>query len=372
MKKIAIVINSAWAAYNFRFNLAKSLKNNGYKVIIIAPNDKPHYHFIKEEFDFISIDLDADGINPFQDIKLFLSLCRLYKKIKPDVVLNFTIKLNIYSAIAAKFNGVYSVNNVTGLGSAFIREDLLTKIIKRLYKLSFWCASRVFFQNNDDFELFIKNNLVAKTKCNVLPGSGVDTKKFTKNYSKDRKKFRFLMVSRLLRDKGIYEFIDAAEILKNENVEFWVLGDSDAANSSALSKEEVTKLSNLGIVSFFERTDDVKTFLGRVDCVVLPSYREGSPRSIMEASASELPVIVSNVPGCRNVVDNNITGLYCKVKDSYDLAKKMKIMLRMSKSDREKMGERGRNKMLNNFDEAIVLDKYNNVIVDLLKKNLKN
>jgi glycosyltransferase involved in cell wall biosynthesis len=177
------------------------------------------------------------------------------------------------------------------------------------------------------------------------------------------------MVSRLLRDKGIYEFIDAAEILKNENVEFWVLGDSDAANSSALPKEEVTKLSNLGIVSFFDRTDDVKTFLGKVDCVVLPSYREGSPRSIMEASSSELPVIVSNVPGCRNVVDNNITGLYCKVKDSYDLAQKMKIMLRMSKSDREKMGERGRNKMLNNFDEAIVLDKYNNVIVDLLKNN---
>jgi len=370
MKKIAIVLNSAWQAYNFRLNLANYLKHAGYKVIIIAPNDEHYSHFIKEEFDFVNLKLQADGVNPIQDIKLLFSLFSLYKRLKPDVVLNFTIKPNIYSAIAARAVGIHSINNVTGLGTAFIKKNFLTQIVKMLYRLSLLCTSKVFFQNKDDFDLFIEQNLVSHDKCSILPGSGVDTNKFCPAISKQRNIFRFIMIARTLRDKGIFEYIEAAKLLKDQGVEFWVLGESDSANKTALSKDEITKLSQHGVITYFDRTDDVKSFLDRVDCVVLPSYREGSPRSIMEASAVALPVIVSDVPGSRQVVDNGITGLFCKVKDSDDLAKKMEIMIKMPENERQKMGQMGRQKMLDQYDELIVLKHYTQTIADLF--NFRN
>jgi glycosyltransferase involved in cell wall biosynthesis len=365
MKKIAIVLNSAWQAYNFRFNLANYLKHAGYKVIIIAPNDKHYSHFIKEEFDFVDLKLQADGVNPIQDIKLFFSLFRLFKRLKPDVVLNFTIKPNIYSAIAARILGIHTINNVTGLGTVFIKKNFLTQIVKMLYRLSLFCTSKVFFQNKDDFDLFIEKNLVSRDKCLILPGSGVDTNKFFPAKSKQRNIFRFIMIARTLRDKGIFEYIEAAKLLKGQGAEFWVLGESNSANKTSLSKDEITKLSQHGVITYFDRTDDVKSFLDRVDCVVLPSYREGSPRSIMEASAVALPVIVSDVPGCRQVVDNGITGLFCKVKDGDDLAKKMEIMIKMPENERQKMGQMGRQKMLDQYDELIVLKHYTQTIADL-------
>jgi len=228
-----------------------------------------------------------------------------------------------------------------------------------------FCASKVFFQNKDDLDLFIEKNLVSRDKCSILPGSGVDTNKFCPAVSKKRNIFRFLMVARLLRDKGIYEYVEAAKLLKDQGVEFWVLGESYSANKTALSKDEITKLSKQGVITYFDRTDDVKSFLDRVDCVVLPSYREGSPRSIMEASAVALPVIVSDVPGCRQVVDNGITGLFCKVKDGSDLAKKMEVIIKMPENERQKMGQMGRQKILDQYDELIVLEYYTQTIADL-------
>jgi glycosyltransferase involved in cell wall biosynthesis len=370
MKKIAIVLNSAWQAYNFRLNLANYLKHAGYKIIIIAPNDEHYSHFIKEEFDFVDLKLQADGVNPIQDIKLLFSLFRLYKRLKPDIILNFTIKPNIYSAIAARAVGIHSINNVTGLGTVFIKKNFLTQIVKMLYQLSLFCTSKVFFQNKDDFDLFIEQNLVSRDKCLILPGSGVDTRKFCPTVSKKRNIFRFIMIARTLRDKGIFEYIEAAKLLKGQGAEFWVLGESNSANKTALSKDEITKLSQHGVITYFHRTDDVKSFLDRVDCVVLPSYREGSPRSIMEASAVALPVIVSDVPGCRQVVDNGITGLFCKVRDSDDLAKKMEIIIKMPENERQKMGQMGRQKMLDQYDELIVLKQYTQTITDLF--NIRN
>ena len=148
------------------------------------------------------------------------------------------------------------------------------------------------------------------------------------------------------------------------------MGESHSANRTALSKDEITKLSKQGVITYFDRTDDVKSFLDRVDCVVLPSYREGSPRSIMEASAVALPVIVSDVPGCRQVVDNGITGLYCKVRDGRDLAKKMEIMIKMPENERKKMGQMGRQKMLNLYDESVVLEKYKQKIADIFNQKI--
>jgi len=366
MKKIAIVLNSSWQAYNFRLNLAQYLTRVGYKVIIFAPKDGHYCHYIEKKFDFVDIKLQPNGMNPFQDIKLFFSLFFHYRKIKPDVVLNFTIKPNIYSAIAAKFLDIKSINNVTGLGTVFIKKNFITKIVQKLYRISLSCTNKVFFQNKDDLDLFLKQNFVSNDKCSLIPGSGVDTSKFCPTVVKKNDTFRFLMVARLIKDKGIFEYVEAAKTLQNKSIEFWVLGESQPANNTALSKDEITKLSNQGAIIFFDRTDDVKSFLDKVDCVVLPSYREGSPRSIMEASATALPVIVTDVPGCRQVVDDGVTGLYCKVRDSKDLKNKMENIITMTVREREKMGQRGRKKMLEQFDELIVLEQYTKTIANLL------
>mgnify|MGYP006173188479 CR=1 FL=1 len=370
MKKVAIVLNSAWQGYNFRLNLARELKNNNYDVSFLAAEDGEYSSRLKKEFSFVNIDFNANSINPVNDLKVCFSLYKVYKTIKPDIVLNFTIKPNIYSAVIARMLKIRSINNITGLGTVFIKKTLITQIVKLLYKVSLACSSFIFFQNSDDQQSFIDANLVSFDKCGLLPGSGVDTNKFYPVVRKKNNTFRFLMVARLIKDKGVYEYIEAAKLLKENGIEFWILGERGSANKTAISEDEITKLAKQGVVNFFERTDDVKSFLDRVDCVVLPSYREGSPRSIMEASSVELPVIVSDVPGCRQVVDNNVTGLYCEVRDSQDLSNKMKIILKMTINERQKMGQMGRQKMLDQYDESVVLETYKHKIADIFNQNI--
>ena len=370
MKKVAIVLNSAWQGYNFRLNLARELKDNNYDVMFLAPEDGEYSNKLKQEFSFININFKASSINPINDLRVCFSLYKVYKDIKPDIVLNFTVKPNIYSAVIARILKIHSINNITGLGTVFIKKTLITQIVKLLYKVSLTCSSFIFFQNSDDRQSFIDANLVSLKKCDILPGSGVDTNKFYPTVRSNNNTFRFLMVARLIRDKGLNEFIEAAKLLKENGIEFWILGESGPANKTAIAQNEITKLSKQGVVDFFERTDDVKSFLDRVDCVVLPSYREGSPRSIMEASSVALPVIVSDVPGCRQVVDNNVTGLYCKVRDSLDLSNKMKVILKMTTNERQKMGQMGRQKMLNQYDESVVLKKYKQKIADIFNQKI--
>ena len=369
MKKIIIVVNSSWQAYNFRLNLAKHLDLQGYKIIFMAPTDNYYSNIIKQKYDFFNIQLQANGSNPIKDFILFIQLIILFHKIKPDLVLNFTIKPNIYSTLAASLLNIFSICNITGLGTVFIKRNFLTKIVIKLYRLSLHRSSKIFFQNNDDMSLFLDKNIGKLENCILVPGSGVDTIKFSPSIRniRDDSNFRFLIVSRLLKEKGVFEFIEAARFLKQKynHLEFWAVGETNPYNKSSLTKPEINKLSNEGVINFFERTDDINFYLNRVDCVVLPSYREGSPRSIMEASASALPVIVSDVPGCRQVVDNNITGLYCEVKNGIDLADKMELIYKMSTEERQVMGIKGRKKMIEQYDELIVFKTYSQEITNL-------
>mgnify|MGYP000005748382 FL=1 len=370
MKKIAIVLNSAWQGYNFRLNLARELKNNNYDVSFLALEDEKYSSKLKKEFNFVNIDFNAKSINPFNDLKVCFSLYKVFKTIKPDIVLNFTIKPNIYSSIISKILKIPSINNITGLGTVFIKKSLITQVVKLLYKVSLYCSDFIFFQNSDDQQLFVDLNLLSLKKSAILPGSGVDTKKFSPQSRKNWSTFRFLMVARLIKDKGVYEFIEAAKLLKDDTIEFWILGERGVVNKTAIGRDEITNLSNQKVVNFFDKTDDVKSFLDRVDCVVLPSYREGCPRCIMEASSVELPVIVSDVPGCRQVVDNNVTGLYCKVRDSQDLLIKMKSILKMTTNERKRMGQRGRKKMEEEYDESIVIESYKQKITEIFNQNI--
>ena len=366
MKRVVIVINSAWQGYNFRLNLARALRNNNYDVIFVAPNDDKYSYKLKNEFDFQSVNFYADSINPINDLKVFFSLYRLFKKIKPDIVLNFTIKPNIYSTFAAKTLGVDSINNITGLGTVFIRKTVITHVVKLLYKVSMSLSTHVFFQNSDDKTYFVNSKLVNVDKCSTIPGSGVDTKKFTPARVINFETFRFLMVARVIRDKGVYEYIDAAKILRERysNIEFGLLGEIGSQNRTSISKQEILNFHRTGTIKYLGKTDNVREHLMKSSCVVLPSYREGSPRSLMEAMSMKIPVVATDVTGCRHIVDDSINGYLCKVKDPVDLARNMEKVIKLTTSERKKMGVMARKKMKNIYDESIVINNY----LDILNK----
>lgn len=202
MKKIAIVLNSSWQAYNFRLNLARALKKKGYEVFFIAPYDQKYSNLLKIEFDFFSLNIDPKGLNPINDLKNLFALLLLYKKESIDMTLNFTIKPNIYSSIASGLLNINSISNITGLGTVFIKESLITKVVKNLYKIALRFNDKVFFQNESDQKLFIKNNLVLERITGLLPGSGVDLNKFipVKKSTPDNK-IVFLLIARLIKSK---------------------------------------------------------------------------------------------------------------------------------------------------------------------------
>jgi len=368
MQKIAIVLNNSWYAYNFRFNLAKSLKLNGYEVVFIAPYDKKYSELIKEEFEFYDISIDVKGINPISDFKTMLSLYKLYKTIKPDMILNFTIKPNIYSSIVAGLLKIQSISNITGLGTIFIKESMITKIAKSLYKTALGFNDKVFFQNNDDRTLFVENKLVSKVKTDLLPGSGVDLNKFLPVEKKDNSVLKFLLIARLLKDKGVSEYIEAIRIIKNryQDIEFQILGAVGVANKTAITKDELEKWIDDDLIDYLGVTDNVQDVIANCDCVVLPSYREGTPRSLLEACAMAKPIIATDAVGCREVVDDGINGYLCEVKNAQDLADKMEMMIKLSEDERIAMGKVGREKIVKEFDEKIVIDKYLDSIKEIL------
>jgi glycosyltransferase involved in cell wall biosynthesis len=368
--KVAIVINSAWQGYNFRLNLARALRKNYYEIVFIAPKDGEYSDKIIQEFEFIFVDFKAGGINPIDDLRVCFALYKIYKKNEFDIILNFTIKPNIYSTIVGRLLKIDSINNITGLGTVFIKTTLITTIVKLLYRISLACSAHVFFQNPEDQNFFLSEGLVSANECSVIPGSGIDIDKFTPSDINNDGIFRFLLVARIIQDKGIFEYIDAAYILKNKysNIEFGLLGELDSINRTVISKKKILELHSDGVINYLGKTDNVRKLLANADCVVLPSYREGCPRSLMEASSMAIPIVTTDVVGCRQVIDDGITGLLCRVKDSSDLALKMELMLNMSKIDRKKMGELGREKMLKEFDESIVISRYMRTINNILSK----
>lgn len=374
MKKIAIVVNNSWSAWNMRANLGFAFKNKGYEVVFICPYDK-YSENIKKHFEYIDIKINPKGTNPLEDLKTIYRYYKMYKRIKPDIVLQYTIKPNIYGTIAASMLNIPTINNIAGLGTLFIKQNFVTKIAKFLYKFSQKRATKIFFQNQDDFKMFIDEKLVQKEKCDVLPGSGVDIEKFMPVEKEDDGIFRFLLIGRMLWDKGVGEYVEAANIiksleLKNENynkIEFELLGELGVLNLTAIGQEQMNYWVDNGLIKYLGKSDNVSEEIAKVDCVVLPSYREGTPRTLLEAASMAKPIVTTDVPGCRDVVDDGINGYLCEMKNANDLADKMQKMLSLTFEEREAMGKAGRKKIVKEFDEKIVIEKYLKAIESILK-----
>lgn len=368
MKKIVISSNTSWNIYNFRLNLIREIKKRGYKVIVVSPYDK-YSDLLKKEFDYYDVFLNNKSINPLDDLKTIINYFNIYKEIKPDLALHFTVKPNIYGNMACKLLHIKTINNISGLGSAFIRDNFITKIVKTLYKFSLKNSSKIFFQNEDDLNLFVNLNIIKKNKADIIPGSGVDIEKFKPvNCKKKNDIFTFLMVSRVVKDKGVLEYLEACKLLKEKGykIECQLIGSFYLDNPTAISKEYIKKYEEKDIITYLGVTDNIKDIIAKADCIVLPSYREGTSRVLLESASMAKPIITTNVPGCKEVVDDGLNGFLCEVKNAKDLADKMEKMLNLSEEERNAMGQKGREKIIKEFDEKIVISKYLNTIEELV------
>lgn len=367
---IVFSANTSYNVYNFRLGLMRALLGEKYRVTIVAPEDDTTSLLIREGCGFVPVRMDSKGTHPLRDYAYFRRLLKIYKTLKPDVVLHATVKPNIYGSLAARFAKVPCINNVSGLGTAFIRENFISKLVRKLYKISFETPAKVFFQNPDDRNLFLEKKLVRDEITELLPGSGVDVNKFKAEYRLPEDRFIFLLIARLLRDKGIQEYAEAAAVVKKQEptAEFLLLGPPDFESKYGISEKYLDSVKKSGVVTYLGATNDVTPFIERAHCVVLPSYREGTPRSLTEAASMGRPLVTTDVPGCREVVRHEVNGFLCRAADATDLAE---AMLRMCRSDRtalERMSKNSRKIAEEKFDENIVIEKYLKAIGTISKK----
>jgi len=369
-KTIAIVINTSWNIFNFRLGLLKALQEVGYRVIAIAPTDEYSKNLEELGIEHHNITINNKGTNPIEDVKIIFAFYKLYKELSPDVILQYTIKPNIYGSMAAGMLGIPVISNISGLGTVFLNDSLSSKVARFLYKVALRTPKKVFFQNSYDKELFVSSKLVKEEQTGLLPGSGINTELFKpSSHEKTNNVIQFLCVARLVRDKGIKEYEAAAEQLKKkyDNVEFAILGAFYPGNPTAISKEEMAQWEEENIINYLGTNDDVRSVMIEADCIVLPSYREGLSRVLLEAASLEKPIVTTNVPGCREVVDDGVNGYLCEVKDADSLAEAMEKMIVLTNEQRKVMGQKGREKVIAEFDEKLVIAKYKSAISELLK-----
>jgi len=368
-KTIALLVNTSWNIYNFRMNIVKALTDQGYEVLCIAPPDHYSDKISSDHVKYVPVKMENRGVNPWKDFLLFLSLWSLFRQHKPDVILQFTIKPNIYGSLAARLAGIPVINNVSGLGTVFLNDNLSSKVAMQLYRIAFRSPFKVFFQNGEDRALFIGKGLVKSSITQVIPGSGVNLDRFAYQAYKRKQPFVFLMASRLIHDKGLFEYLKACNLVKErfgEQVECWLQGSPADAEQAGITKEQVEIVLARYSIKYFPFTDSIEEFLKQADVVVLPSYREGVSRMLLESAAMGKPLIATDVPGCREIVKDQFNGLLCKAKDAKDLSRVMIEIFEKSEAALQKMGENSRQLVEQEFSDEVVTKAYLKAINEAL------
>ena len=357
-----LAANSGWNILNFRKVLIESLIKAGWRVTVLAGDDGNAAAIRSLGAEFIPVHVDSSGTSVLRDGLLFLNYLAILRSLRPQAFLGFTVKPNIYGSLAAGVLGVPVINNISGLGTAFLRPGPLNWLVSILYRWALRNSKRVFFQNPHDLQLFVGKGLVRPGGAAQLPGSGIDLDHFRPPPSRRvaHGSLRFLFVGRLLRDKGLVEYADAARLLRPHwpKAEFAILGFAGSDNRSAVPIAEVERWQDEGIVTYAGETDDVRPFLANADCIVLPSYREGLPRTLLEASAMARPMIATDVPGCRDIVTHGVNGMLCEVRSPQSLADAMVAMLHLGNEERAAMGLQARRTVERSFDQALVARAY--------------
>jgi glycosyltransferase involved in cell wall biosynthesis len=360
--KIVLCANSSWYIYNFRKNTVKAFKKEGHQVFVVAPRDQYSKYFTAWGAEYFEFNLDPRSTNPLKEIRAIFSLLFIYLYVKPNYVMNFTPKMNIYSTLTSVLLGTKVVNNISGLGTVFTVNTLLSKFVSLLYRFTQIFAIKVFFQNKYDMERFIVRKIVPRNKCDYLPGSGVDLKRFVVTCAPDDGVVRFVIVCRMLYEKGVGLLVEAAEHCKvkyGDSVEFRAVGFLDEKNEGAVSKDVMDDWELKGFLIYQGALEDVRPEIAISDCMVLPSvYPEGTPRSLLEAAAMGKPIITTDMPGCSSTVKHGVNGLLCRPNSLDDLIISLETLINIGHSARLEMGLRGRELVEREFDERIVIEKY--------------
>lgn len=363
--KVLVLTNSFYGLHSFRKEVVQALRDAEYEVVISGPYcDKTHF-FKEMGCEVIDTEFNRQGTNPLKDFTLMLRYRKLIRKVKPDVVLTYTIKPNLYGGMACQLCGIPQIANITGLGSAVENPGWLQKLTILLYKIGLRRTKMVFFQNQANMEFCRKHGMV-KGKTKLIPGSGVNLQYHTlQEYPSPDEPLRFIFISRLQKEKGIEEYLTAAYDIKWKypNTEFHILGGYE--EDYAKRMEELQKD---GIVIYHGYVADVRPYLAQSCCIVHPSYYpEGMSNVLLESCAAGRPIITTDRPGCGEIVDDGVNGFIVKQRDGHDVAQKVEQFIQLPYEKKREMGLAARRKVEREFDRNIVVQAYLEEIAELRK-----
>lgn len=364
-KTIVFCCNSLWGLVNFRGRVIEALVRDGHRVVLIAREDAPVEQVSAIGAEFLDWNISPRGIHPWDEARSLLSMWRMYRRLAPDLAFHFTVKPVMYGAFVAWLMGIRCVSIITGLGYLFLADNWKSKIGKSIYRLTLRRSHQVWFLNDDDREFFASAGLTDGLTVRALPGEGIDVARFTRTpLPQENVDFVFLMIARLVKDKGVVEFAEAARAVKarHPHVTFRLLGPSYPANTMSVAPATVDEWVKQGTIEYLGSATDVRTAIADCHCVVLPSYREGMPRVLMEAAAMGRPVIATDVTGCRDVVAAELTGLLCKPRDADSLAKSCIVMLGLAREQFESMSDHAHQLAHERFDDRIVINIYKDLV----------
>jgi len=365
-----IIANTTWNIQNFRLNIIQTLLDNGFEVVTVAPDDE-FMEFLSEypKVKHIPLkNLSRKSLNPIVDMALISELRGIYKKEQPDVTIHYTIKPNIYGSIAANSTGHKCISVITGLGYTFIHNGIVGWVSKKLYRFGLKNNQKVIFENNDDRLLFIEQKILQESMAISVKGCGIDSEYFAPRDTLVKDDNIFLFIGRLLYDKGIREFVEAARIVRTTkpNAQFWIAGNIDEEYPAAITEQDLQAWIDEGIIEYKGFVHDVRDLIHQSSCVVLPSYREAIARALQEGMAMGRPVISTDVAGCREAVDHGENGFLVPVKNAKALSDSMLHFLTLDKEKRKEMGRHGRAKVLSQFDERIIAKDYMDIVNEVL------
>lgn len=370
---ITLSANTSWYLFNFRASTIRALVSAGHRVVCLSPADNYSPQLRSLGCEWQALPMDNAGTHPGRDLMLFCRLFLHYFHFRPAVAFHFTIKNNVYGTWAARALGAAAINNVSGLGTAFIRPGPVAAVVRTLYRLSQPLANRVFCQNAEDFDLLHQLQLVPADRLHLLPGSGVNLQRFNPALRVKRaagEPLRLLYAGRMLADKGLYELMEAVGRINADGVRCGLIlcGFAGAENVSAIDVQQLEKWALQPGIRWLGPSDDMPNVYAQADAVVLASYREGMPRSLLEACAMGLPAVATDVPGCRHIVTHGVNGLLCHARSADSLQKTLEQLLAMTDAQREALGAAGRARVVEEFDESFVVRAALDVVCEVLSQ----
>lgn len=359
-RTVVFAANSAWNVLNFRMNLVRALRAEGLAPVALVPPGDGEEELIRAGVTVQTLPMSAEETSPLSGFMLVVGYIQALRRIRPAAFLGFTPKPNIFGSMAASALNIPVINNVTGLGTAFIHGGVLGSLVPRLYRMALCRSKRVFFHNEEDRDLFIKQRLVRREQAEVIPGSGIDLEHFRATPLPGKEgRLVFLFIGRLLWEKGVGEFVESARMVRTQfsGTRFQMLGAADEGKRG-VPAAEITRWKTEGLVEYLGTTPDVRSYIAEADCVVLPSYREGMPRVLLEAAAMGRLLIGADVPGCRQIVREGQTGFLAEPRSAASLAERMIDIIRLAPVERKRMAAKARQVVEAEFSEELVNNAY--------------